>query len=253
MEWMIPVAAALASLLTTAGVVFRRSRAKALQGGEYKVADSVVEADRIRTQATLRRLADERALPQLEAEFESAERGESATRIAHDLLERKKAADEEARRSTQSFNAHIERYEAGLDRLREAGVLIDTPDGPMLDVSRIRPEAREAAARVADKLQQLEWFKVSGLENGFSGPLKVSAFTQEDVESITERASRPDRIDKERIRADEYRARGLVDPRADSPRSLAEALNQKDRKGLPVRISVLGARRTKEQSPRRSQ
>jgi hypothetical protein len=253
MEWLIAAATGLGSLLTTAAVVFRRSLKKGLEAGRARVKHSAVDNQRIIIEAERFRNTETRALPRLKMEVESIERGGGVIREAENLRERRRAAEEEARRAAQSFTTNLDREEGGLARLREAGLLIDSPTGPILDTSRIRPEARKTAAKVGVDIPELAWFRTHGQEEGIGGPLKAPPFTEKDVAEITRNASRPNRIDKDQIRRDEYRARGLDTghgPLADSPASLAEAV--RGRTGPARRISVASARGADGHTPGRS-
>ncbi|MGW8527077.1 MULTISPECIES: hypothetical protein [Nocardiopsidaceae] len=240
MEWLIAAGTVLGSVLTTAAVVFRRSLEKARRGGQARVAHVEAEAERIRAAANRRLREAETLLPRLRVEVESARRAGTLHRTADDLRARQSAAEERARRAAQSFNTALDREGELLRALRETGLLRDTAAGPVVDASRSPAAARAEAAVVGRHLQELEWYRVNGHEDGISGPLRAPAFTEERATALREGLDRAGRVDETWIRE---RTRGAVSGRnllTDSPRSMAEAV--RGRKGLQRRTGAAGDR-----------
>ncbi|MDE3723168.1 hypothetical protein PWG71_17385 [Nocardiopsis sp. N85] len=227
MEWLIPAGTALATLVTTAAVVFRRSLVKARLGGRAKVELTEAEAARIRAAANQRLSKAQTDLPRLRAEVKSARMAGTLKRTAEDLYAQQGTANARARRSAQSFNAALERHRGLLRRLEESGLLIASEAGPTIDTTRLRGDALEAAASVGRHLQELEWYRTNGERDGLSGPLRAPGFSGEHVASLKVSLG-PDRVDEDRIheRTREVLAgQDLLTP----PTSVAEAVRKRKR------------------------
>ncbi|RKS06200.1 hypothetical protein DFP74_1824 [Nocardiopsis sp. Huas11] len=250
MEWLIAAGAALGSLVVTAAVVFRRSLGKARRGGRAKVDHIAKEAERIRAAANRRLLETEIALPRLRVEARSKKQAGTLHRDVDSLRTRQRTAEERARRAAQSFNAIPRRHRDLLHRLDEAGLLVETPTGPMIDTRGLSGRALEVAAAVGRDLQELEWYRENGLKDGISGPLGTPAFTEERAQALREELQRPGRVDEEGLRERTRRAVSGHDLLTDAPASLAEAV--RGRTGPARRISVTGARGGDDRTPGRA-
>jgi hypothetical protein len=249
-EWLIAAGAALGTLFVTAAVVFRRSLGKARRGGRAKVEHIAKEAERIRAAANRRLVESEIALPRLRVEAESKKRAGTLHRDIDSLRERQRVAEERARRAAQSFNAVPRRHGDLLHRLEEAGLLVHTPTGPMIDTRGLSGRALEVAVSVGRDLQELEWYRENGLKDGISGPLRTPGFTEERAQALREELRRPGRVDEESVRERTRLAVSGRDMLADSPASLAEAV--RGRTGPARRVSVASARGADGHTPGRS-